>query len=82
MLAALAPRPPARGLAEIIVDRTMHERGSRQRFDHPDLGRVVLPHSPLRFEGPCRGHYWTVYLPSNGSIPLSSTTARTSGDAR
>ena len=29
----------------------MHARGSLQWVDHPDLGRVVLPHSPLVFEG-------------------------------
>jgi formyl-CoA transferase len=29
----------------------MHARGSLQWIDHPQLGRVVLPHSPLVFEG-------------------------------
>jgi formyl-CoA transferase len=32
----------------------MHERGSLQWIDHPDLGRVVLPHSPMVFEGTTR----------------------------
>jgi crotonobetainyl-CoA:carnitine CoA-transferase CaiB-like acyl-CoA transferase len=30
-------------------DPHMHERGMLQRFDHRELGNVVLPHSPLRF---------------------------------
>jgi formyl-CoA transferase len=32
-------------------DANMHARGSLQWIDHPTLGRVVLPHSPLVFEG-------------------------------
>jgi CoA:oxalate CoA-transferase len=32
-------------------DENMHARGSLQWIDHPALGRVVLPHSPLVFEG-------------------------------
>jgi formyl-CoA transferase len=51
MLAASVPCAPVRELSEVIIDRNMHERGSLQWFDHPELGRVVLPHSPLRFEG-------------------------------
>jgi formyl-CoA transferase len=38
-------------LSEVVHDRNMHARGSLQWVDHPDLGRVVLPHSPLQFEG-------------------------------
>ena len=29
----------------------MHGRDTLQRVKHPDFGDVVLPHSPLRFEG-------------------------------
>ena len=29
----------------------MHARGSLQWMDHPEFGRVVLPHSPIRFDG-------------------------------
>jgi formyl-CoA transferase len=29
----------------------MHARGSLQWIDHPELGRVVVPHSRLIFEG-------------------------------
>lgn len=51
LLAAGVPCAPVRDLAEVVADPNMHARGSLQWVDHPDLGRVVLPHSPLRFEG-------------------------------
>jgi len=35
----------------VMVDENMHARGSLQWIDHPELGRVVLQHSPLVFEG-------------------------------
>jgi len=51
MLQAKVPCAPVRGLAEVMRDANMHARGSLQWVDHPELGRVVLPHSPLVFEG-------------------------------
>ena len=51
MLAASVPCAPVRKLSEVMHDENMHARGSLQWIDHPDLGRVVLPHSPLVFEG-------------------------------
>jgi CoA:oxalate CoA-transferase len=51
LLAAGVPCAPVRELSEVVVDRNMHARGSLQWVDHPDLGRVVLPHTPLMFEG-------------------------------
>jgi formyl-CoA transferase len=51
MLAASVPCAPVRNLSEVMHDENMHARGSLQWIDHPDLGRVVLPHSPLVFEG-------------------------------
>jgi CoA:oxalate CoA-transferase len=51
MLEAGVPCAPVRGLGEVILDENMHARGSLQWIDHPELGRVVLPHSPLRFDG-------------------------------
>ncbi len=49
LLSAGVPCAPVRELSEVVLDRNMHARGSLQWVDHPDLGRVVLPHSPLRF---------------------------------
>ena len=42
---------PVRSLDEVVNDPHMHERGSLQWQDHPDLGRIVVTHSPLRFKG-------------------------------
>jgi CoA:oxalate CoA-transferase len=50
LLAASVPCAPVRELSEVILDRNMHARGSLQWLDHPELGRVVLPHTPLQFD--------------------------------
>ena len=51
MQAVKVPCAPVRPLSEVMVDENMHARGSLQWIDHPGLGRVVLPNSPLIFEG-------------------------------
>jgi CoA:oxalate CoA-transferase len=51
MLAAKVPCAPVRHLSEVRLDENMHARGSLQWIDHPQLGHVVLPHSPFVFEG-------------------------------
>lgn len=51
LLAVKVPSAPVRPLREVQLDKNMHERGSIQWVDHPELGRVVLPHSPFVFEG-------------------------------
>jgi CoA:oxalate CoA-transferase len=51
LLAASVPCAPVRDLAEVARDENMLARGSLQWVNHPTLGRVVLPQSPLRFEG-------------------------------
>src|SRR6476661_266460 len=51
LLAAAVPCAPVRNLVEVMNDDNMHARGSLQWIDHPQLGRVALPHSPLVFEG-------------------------------
>jgi CoA:oxalate CoA-transferase len=45
------PCAPVRGLAEVVHDRHLHERGMLEHVQHPELGDVVLHNSPLRFEG-------------------------------
>jgi formyl-CoA transferase len=67
------PCAPVRGLAEVIQDENMHARGSLQRIDHPELGEVVLPHSPLRFVGLPR-------TPIRPSRPLGSDNRAVFGD--
>jgi crotonobetainyl-CoA:carnitine CoA-transferase CaiB-like acyl-CoA transferase len=45
------PSAPVRNLREVIEDRHMHERGMLEEIDHPDLGHITVPTSPLRFHG-------------------------------
>ena len=66
LLAAKVPCAPVRDLMEVMHDENMHARGSLQRIDHPELGPVVLPHSPLVFEG-------TERRPIEPSLPLGAS---------
>ena len=43
------PAGVVRNLEEVMNDPHMHERGMLRWVDHRDMGRVVLPNSPLRF---------------------------------
>ncbi len=43
------PCAPVRGLDEVVNDEHLHERGMLTWMDHPDLGRIALQNSPLRF---------------------------------
>jgi CoA:oxalate CoA-transferase len=45
------PCAPVRELKEVVNDPHMHERGALQWQDHPELGRIVVQHSALRFHG-------------------------------
>ncbi len=45
------PVAAVRGVAEMVEDAHLHQRGAIQRIDHPHLGEVVVPNSPLRFRG-------------------------------
>ena len=45
------PCSPVRDVSEVMHDPHMHQRGMLEWVDHPDLGRVVLPTSPLRLHG-------------------------------
>jgi len=45
------PSAPVRNLREVIDDRHMHERGMLEEIEHPDLGRITVPTSPLRYHG-------------------------------
>lgn len=45
------PCAPVRDLPEVVDSPHMHERRMLQWVDHPDLGRVVLPGTPLRYHG-------------------------------
>jgi crotonobetainyl-CoA:carnitine CoA-transferase CaiB-like acyl-CoA transferase len=45
---------PIRDLPEVMGDTALHDRGMLETIDHPELGKVVLPGSPLRFHGSAR----------------------------
>jgi crotonobetainyl-CoA:carnitine CoA-transferase CaiB-like acyl-CoA transferase len=45
------PCAPVRDLEEVMQDPHMHARGMLEWVEHPELGRVVLPSSPLRLHG-------------------------------
>lgn len=51
LMADGVPCAPVRTLSEVMQDENMHARGSLQWQDHPQLGRIVIQHSPLRYEG-------------------------------
>ncbi len=45
------PCAPVRDAAEVMNDPHMHERGMLERIDHPELGEIVVPTTPLRLHG-------------------------------
>lgn len=67
------PAAAVRDLGEIVADRHLHERGALQTVEHPELGRVVLPHSPLRFRG-------TALVPLAASRALGADNDEIYGD--
>jgi CoA:oxalate CoA-transferase len=73
MEAVKVPCAPVRELSEVTEDENMHARGSLQWIEHPDLGRIVLPHSPLVFEGTKRRQI-------EPSKPLGASNAQVYGE--
>lgn len=51
LMASRVPCAPVRNLTEVVNDPHLHARGMLQWQDHPELGRIVVQHSPLRFAG-------------------------------
>ncbi len=45
------PVAAVRNAVEVMNDPHMHERGMLQRIDHPSLGPIIVPNSPLRLHG-------------------------------
>ena len=50
-MAAKVPCAPVRTLDEVVNDPNMHARGALEWQDHPQLGRIVVQQSPLRYDG-------------------------------
>ncbi|MCG8548629.1 MAG: CoA transferase [Alphaproteobacteria bacterium] len=42
------PVAPIKDLDDVRSDPHMHGRGMLNRFDHPDMGEIVLPRAPIR----------------------------------
>jgi len=45
------PCAPVRNAPEVMNDPHMHQRGMLERIDHPELGEIVVPSTPLRLHG-------------------------------
>ncbi len=45
------PVAAVRNAVEVMNDPHMHARGMLQRIDHPSLGLIIVPNSPLRLHG-------------------------------
>jgi crotonobetainyl-CoA:carnitine CoA-transferase CaiB-like acyl-CoA transferase len=43
------PLAPVRDVGEVMHDPHMHERGMLEEIEHDEIGRVIVPNSPLRF---------------------------------
>lgn len=53
------PSAPVRELEEVVNDPHLRQRGMLQAMDHPDLGPLVVPHSPIRV-----GDHYAELVPS------------------
>lgn len=73
MLDRKVPCAAVRDLKEVMHDENMHAKGSLQWVDHPTMGKVVLPHSPLIFEGSPR-------RPLEPSLPLGASNDEVFGE--
>jgi CoA:oxalate CoA-transferase len=49
--ASRVPSAPVRTAPEIMHDPHMHERGMLEHVEHPELGPIVVPTTPLRLHG-------------------------------
>ncbi len=49
--AGRVPAAPVRTAPEVMHDKHMHARGMLVEIDHPELGPITLPTSPLRLHG-------------------------------
>jgi crotonobetainyl-CoA:carnitine CoA-transferase CaiB-like acyl-CoA transferase len=45
------PCAPVRTVPEVMNDPHMHGRGMLERIEHPELGNIVVPSTPLRLHG-------------------------------
>lgn len=62
------PCAPVRTLDEVVNDPHLHQRGMLQWIDHPQLGRIVVQSSPMRYDG-------APPMPHAPSAPLGANNA-------
>jgi formyl-CoA transferase len=67
------PCAPVRTLMEVVNDPHLHHRGMLQWIDHPQLGRIVVQSSPMRYDG-------APPLPHAPSKPLGADNENVLGD--
>lgn len=53
------PSAPVRELGEVVNDPHLRQRGMLSEMDHPELGPLVVPHSPIRV-----GDHYAELVPS------------------
>lgn len=54
LMEAHVPCAPVRNLDEVVNDPNMHARGALEWQDHPEFGKLVVMHSPMRYDGATR----------------------------
>lgn len=54
LMAVDVPAAPVRDLTEVMSDPNMHARGSLRHIEHPELGEIIVQHSPMRLYGTSR----------------------------
>jgi CoA:oxalate CoA-transferase len=57
--AAGVPSAPVREIGEVVNDPHLRQRGMLTEIDHPDMGPLVVPHSPIRV-----GDHYAQIVPS------------------
>jgi crotonobetainyl-CoA:carnitine CoA-transferase CaiB-like acyl-CoA transferase len=67
------PSAPVRNLREILDNQHMRSRGMLEDIDHPRLGRITVPGSPLRYHG-------TPQAPATPSPALGADNAAVYGE--
>jgi CoA:oxalate CoA-transferase len=67
------PSAPVRDLYEVLNNTHMTERGMLEVIDHPHLGRITVPGSPLRYHG-------TAQTPATPSPSIGADNAEVFGE--
>src|SRR5437763_14854071 len=50
------PLAPLCAVAGVIHDQQMHDSGMLEEIEHDEIGRLVVPNSPLRYHGADKVH--------------------------